>query len=150
MNVRITYPAADEEMLMTRQVTLATVGDRLNVEAVQPALEPSQVLALQRLAASLTVDDKVVDYAVRLARATRDNPGLTRGAGPRASIALVRAARAQALMQGRAFASPDDVKQMALPVLRHRISVSPEFEIEGRDADAILQELLKEVEAPRL
>jgi len=150
LNVLIGYPAAEEEVALTRQVTTSMVGDKLNVDAVQPVVEPTQVLALQRLAASLTVDDRVIDYAVRLARATREHPGLSRGAGPRASIALVRVARAAALAQGRGFASPDDVKRCALPVLRHRVSVSPEFEIEGRDADAILTELLQQVEAPRL
>jgi MoxR-like ATPase len=150
LNVRIGYPGAEEEVRLTRQVTQSMVGDKLNVEAVQPVLEPNQVMTLQKLAGMLTVDDKVIDYAVRLARATRDHAGLTRGAGPRASIALVRSARATALAQGRGFASPDDVKQVALPVLRHRVSVSPEFEIEGRDADSILGDLLQSVEAPRL
>ncbi len=150
LNVRIGYPGAEEEVRLTRQVTQSMVGDRLNVDAVQPVLEPAQVLTLQKLAGMLTVDDKVVDYAVRLARATRDNPGLTRGAGPRASIALVRAARACALAAGRGFASPDDVKQVALAVLRHRVTVSPEFEIEGRDADSILGDMIQSVEAPRL
>jgi MoxR-like ATPase len=150
LNVRIDYPAAEEEVRLTRQVTQSMVGDKLNVEAVQPVLEANQVLTLQKLASMLTVDDKVIDYAVRLARSTRDHAGLTRGAGPRASIALVRAARASALANARAFASPDDVKQVALAVLRHRVSVSPEFEIEGRDADSILGDLLQSVEAPRL
>ena len=150
LNVRIGYPAEEEEVRLTRQVTQSMVGDKLNVDAVQPVLEPTQVVTLQRLAALLTVDDKVIDYAVRLARATRDHAGLTRGAGPRASIALIRAARATALAQGRAFASPDDVKRVALPVLRHRVSVSPEYEIEGRDADSILGDLMQQVEAPRL
>jgi MoxR-like ATPase len=150
LNVRIGYPGAEEEVRLTRQVTQSMVGDKLNVDSVQAVLEPTQVVTLQRLAGLLTVDDKVIDYAVRLARATRDNVGLTRGAGPRASISLVRAARASALAHGRGFASPDDVKQVALPVLRHRVSVSPEFEIEGRDADSILNELLQTVEAPRL
>jgi MoxR-like ATPase len=150
LNVRIGYPAEEEEVRLTRQVTQSMVGDKLNVDAVQPVLEPTQVVTLQRLAAMLTVDDKVIDYAVRLARATRDHAGLTRGAGPRASIALIRAARASALAQGRAFASPDDVKRVALPVLRHRVSVSPEYEIEGRDADSILGDLMQQVEAPRL
>jgi len=150
LNVRIGYPSPEEEVRLTRQVTQSMVGDKLNVEAVQPVLEASQVLTLQKLASMLTVDDKVIDYAVRLARATRDHAGLTRGAGPRASIALVRAARASALANARNFASPDDVKQVALAVLRHRVSVSPEFEIEGRDADSILGDLLQSVEAPRL
>ena len=150
LNARIGYPGADEEMRLTRQVTSATVGERLSVEAVSPVMESARVLRLQALAASLTVDDAVVGYAVRLVRATREHAGFARGAGPRASIALVRAARAKALLAGRGYATPDDLKAVALAVLRHRVSVSPELEIEGRDADSVLADVLGEVEAPRL
>ena len=150
MHVHIGYPTAEDEVALTRQVTTATVGDRLSVETVNAVIDPSVVAGLQNLAASLTVDDAVLGYAVRLARATRDNQNLSRGAGPRASIALVRCARARALMSGRTFATPDDVKSVALAVLRHRVTVAPELEIEGRDADSVLTEMLTEVEAPRL
>ena len=150
MHVRIGYPTAEDEVALTRQVTTATVGDRLSVETVNAVIDPSVVAGLQNLAASLTVDDAVLGYAVRLARTTRDNQNLSRGAGPRASIALVRCARARALMSGRTFATPDDVKSVALAVLRHRVTVAPELEIEGRDADSVLAEMLTEVEAPRL
>ena len=150
LNVRIGYPALEEEVRLTRQVTTATVGERLSLDPVQPVLEAARVSHLQALAASLLVDDAVTGYAVRLARATREHAGLTRGAGPRASIALVRAGRAKALLGGRAFVTPDDVKEVALAVLRHRVTLSPEMEIEGRDADAVLADVLGEVEAPRL
>ena len=150
MHVRIGYPTEEDEVALTRQVTTATVGDRLSVETVNAVIDPSVVAELQNLAGSLTVDDAVLGYAVRLARTTRDNQNLSRGAGPRASIALVRCARARALMSGRTFATPDDVKSVALAVLRHRVTVAPELEIEGRDADSVLTEMLAEVEAPRL
>jgi MoxR-like ATPase len=150
LNVRIGYPSAEDEIALTRQVTTETVGDRLSVDAVNPVLDPARVAQLQSMAARLTVDDAVLGYAVRLARTTRDNAGLSRGAGPRASIALVRCARARALIAGRAFATPDDVKAVALAVLRHRVAIAPELEIEGRDADSVLMDLLAQVEAPRL
>jgi len=150
LNARIGYPSAEDEVALTRQVTSATVGDRLSVDAVNTVLDPARVAELQALAASLTVDDAVLGYAVKLARATRDNQGFSRGAGPRASIALVRCARARALMSGRTFATPDDVKAVALAVMRHRVAVAPELEIEGRDADSVLTEMLAQVEAPRL
>jgi MoxR-like ATPase len=150
LNARIGYPSAEDEIALTRQVTSATVGDRLSVDAVNTVLDPARVAELQALAASLTVDDAVLGYAVKLARATRDNQGFSRGAGPRASIALVRCARARALMSGRTFATPDDVKAVALAVMRHRVAVAPELEIEGRDADSVLTEMLAQVEAPRL
>jgi MoxR-like ATPase len=150
LNARIGYPSAEDEIALTRQVTSATVGDRLSVDAVNTVLDPARLAELQSLAASLTVDDAVLGYAVKLARATRDNQGFSRGAGPRASIALVRCARARALMSGRTFATPDDVKAVALAVMRHRVAVAPELEIEGRDADSVLAEMLAQVEAPRL
>ena len=150
LNARIGYPSLEEEVALTRQVTTASVGERLSVDAVDAVLEPARVSRLQALAASLVVDEAVTAYAVRLARATREHAGLARGAGPRASIALIRAARAKGLLSGRAFATPDDVKAVALSVLRHRVSLSPELEIEGRDADSVIGDLLGEVQAPRL
>ena len=150
LNARIGYPSAEDEVLLTRQVTTATVGDRLSVDAVAAVIDPPKVARLQSLAARLLVDDRVLDYAVRLVRSTRENAALSSGAGPRASIALVRAARARALMAARAFAAPDDVKSVAHAVLRHRISVTPELEIEGRGTDSVIDDLLAQVEAPRI
>ena len=149
LNVRIGYPSKEDEISLTRQVTTTNVGERLSVDAVAMVVQPAHVQRLQSAAASLTVDDGVLDYAVRLARATRENGGLARGAGPRASIALVRAARARALVGGRPFATPDDVKSVAPSVLRHRVALSPELEIEGRGVDSVLADLLAQIEAPR-
>jgi MoxR-like ATPase len=92
----------------------------------------------------------VVDYAVRIMRATRQWPGLSSGAGPRGAIALVRAARATALLQGRDFVTPDDVKSHALPALRHRVMLAPDAQLEGREVDELLRDALNSVEAPRL
>jgi len=136
-------------MQLVRQVTAGQIGDRLNVDAVERVIEPAGVLLLQRAGAGLTFDEAVQDYAVRIVRATRTWSGVAAGAGPRGGIALVRAARAAALIAGRDFVTPDDVKAMALPALRHRIVPSPELEIEGHNADRILQALLEKVDAPR-
>ena len=98
----------------------------------------------------VAIDPVVLDYAVRLARATRTWPGLALGAGPRASIALVRGGRARALLRGGDFVVPDDVKACALAVLRHRVRLAPELDIEGLSVDQVLQQLLDQVPAPRL
>jgi MoxR-like ATPase len=82
-------------------------------------------------------------------RQTRQSPSLAIGSGPRGGIALVRAGRAVALLAGRDFVTPDDVKCMALPCLRHRLTLAPEAQIEGHDADHILATILQQVEAPR-
>jgi MoxR-like ATPase len=96
------------------------------------------------------VDAQVLEYAVRIVRATRTWNGVASGAGPRGGIALVRAARAAALINGRDFATPDDVKHMALAALRHRVTPTPEIEIEGHSSDTLLKGLLEKVPAPRV
>jgi MoxR-like ATPase len=149
LKVRIDYPSHDEEAAMIRQVTTGKIGDRLDVDAVSELVKPATVVTLQQIAASLRVDDAVLDYAVRLARATRNWAGVVAGAGPRGGISLVRAARGAALLEGRDYVTPDDVKKMALPALRHRLRPAPELELEGRDNDAILKGLLEKIEAPR-
>jgi MoxR-like ATPase len=149
LKVRIDYPSQAEEMAMVRHVTEGKVGDKLNVDEVTPLVRPATVLSLQTVAASVRMDEAVLDYAVRLVRATRSWAGVVAGAGPRGGISLMRAARAVALLEGRDFVTPDDVKRMALPALRHRITPSPELELEGRDTDAILKGLLEKIEAPR-
>ena len=126
------------------------IGEKLNVSQVNSIVQPDNILALQSVAAAIRVDDAVFDYAVRIVRATRTWNGVSAGAGPRGGIALVRAARSMALMQGRSFVTPDDIKNMALPSLRHRIALAPELEIEGQSTDQVLARLLEEVEAPRV
>jgi MoxR-like ATPase len=149
LKIRIDFPTQQDEHAMVRQVTANQVGDRLNVDSVATLIKPTAVLALQRFVASLTVDERVSDYAVRIARSTRAWPGLSAGASPRGGIALVRAARAHSLIQGRDFVRPDDVKAVALPALRHRATLSPELEIEGQSVDEVLKAMLNKVEAPR-
>jgi MoxR-like ATPase len=117
---------------------------------LRTVLQAKDVLVLQRIASQLPMDEQVLDYAVRLARTTRSWPGLTLGAGPRASIALVRCARARALLRGGEFVIPDDIKGCALSVLRHRVRIAPELDIEGLDVDHVLRQLLDQVPAPRL
>jgi MoxR-like ATPase len=150
LKIRIDFPTLEDEHTMVRQVTTNQVGDRLNVASVSTLVRPPTVLALQRYLANMTVDPRASDYAVRITRATRMWPGIAAGASPRGGISLVRAARAQALISGRDFVTPDDVKAVALPALRHRVTLAPEVEIEGQGADAILGALLQKVEAPRV
>lgn len=147
--VRIDYPAEQEEMDLVRRVTAGAVGDALDVSAVQPLLDPRGLRAWQQQAANLAVDEEVVRYAVAIARRTRQGQGIALGAGPRGGIALIRAARAAALLDGRDFVLPDDIKRVALPALRHRVLLSPELELEGRDPDDVLLAILEQVEAPR-
>jgi len=150
LKVRIDYPPMEEEVAMLKRITASQVGEKLNVEQVGSLIQPQHVLGLQAMAVAVTMDDAVHDYVVRIVRATRTWSGVAAGAGPRGGIALVRAARACALMEGRGFATPDDVKRMALPALRHRVTPAPELEIEGHTSDALIKALLEKVQAPRV
>ncbi len=147
--LRMDYPQANEELELVRQVTRSARADMLDVSALRQLVQARDVLALQKIASELPLDDQVLDYAVRLARTTRGWPGLALGAGPRASIALVRGGRARALLRGGEFVTPDDIKGCALAVLRHRVRLSAELDIEGLSVDQVLQQLLDQVAAPR-
>jgi MoxR-like ATPase len=149
LKIRIDYPEHADEVALVRQVTHQQLGDRLNVSAIGHIATSNTILALQGVAANLTVADQVLDYAVRIVRATRGWSGIAMGAGSRGGIALVRAARAAALLAGRDHVTPDDVKRMALPALRHRLAPAPELQIEGQDSDTVILALLENVEAPR-
>jgi MoxR-like ATPase len=148
--IEIGYPTHEEEVDVIKRTTDHQTGDQLPLDAVTPVLDQRSTLELQQLAAHVRVDDKVADYAVRITRATRGWPGLAAGAGSRGAIALVRAARAAALLQARDFVTPDDVKHHALPALRHRVLLAPDAQIEGSKLDDLLAAMLDTVDAPRL
>lgn len=149
LKLRMDYPDAEQELEMVRQVTRSARADMLDVQSPRIILQARDVIALQRIASELPLDGQVLGYAVQLARATRTWPGLSIGAGPRASIALARCARARALLRGGEFVLPDDVKACALAVLRHRVRLAPELDIEGLSVDQVLTQLLDQVPAPR-
>jgi len=149
IKTHIDYPPAEEEQQIVQLITGNQVGDRLDVSSVDSLLSGEQILHLQKIATTLTVDQQVVDYAVRLVRATRDWSGVQIGAGPRGSIALIRAARAQALCQGNDFVTPDNIKSVAIPVLRHRIQLDAELRIEDYRPDDIVSDILANIDAPR-
>jgi MoxR-like ATPase len=147
--IEIDYPSLQEEIDVVVRTTSNQSGDQLPLAGVKPCMNERTILSLQLLAARQRVADSVVDYAVRIARATRDWPGLAIGAGSRAAIALVRAARVVALMQSRDFVTPDDIKHIALPVLRHRVAMTPDALLEGRGIDELLRAVIDSVAAPR-
>jgi len=99
--------------------------------------------------ATVSVAPEVTAYVVDLVRATRTSPSLRLGVSPRGAVALIGAARAWAWLSGRDYVSPDDVKALARPALRHRVSLRPEAELEGVTADAVLEGILATVPAPR-
>lgn len=150
MKVNIDFPSEEEELKMVGQVTTGKTEDVLDVSNLNQVLTPEQATGLQQLVSMVPVDRKVVEYAIRITRATRDWPGIIKGAGPRGSIALIRTARAHALIRGSDFVIPDDIKTMAPSVLRHRIILSAELELEGTRSDTVLQDIIDQIKAPRL
>ena len=149
LKILIKYPTELEEKEMVSAVTSGQIGDTLNVSAVSTLIKPTTVATVQQIVSTLRVDERVNEYAVRIVRKTREWPGIAMGAGPRGGIALVRSARSKALLEGRDFVTPDDIKSIAIPALRHRVSLAPELEIEGHNIDDILGALLEKIEAPR-
>ncbi|WP_299201424.1 MoxR family ATPase [uncultured Amphritea sp.] len=150
LKVYIDYPSVDEELQMVKQITSDSVANKLDVSSIQEVLKPEEILSLQRYTSKLEVDEQIVAYAVNIVRATRDWSGIETGSGPRGSIALLRAGRANAVLSGRRFVTPDDIKAVAPAVLRHRIKLSADLEIEGYQPDDVLKDILSNVQAPRV
>jgi MoxR-like ATPase len=148
--IEIGYPSVEDEVGVVIRATTDQPGDQLPLAEVKPVLNERAVTSLQQIAARQRVDRQVIDYAVRLTRATREWPGLAQGAGSRGAIALLRGSRAVALLEGRNFVIPDDVKRIALPSLRHRIALAPDALLEGRKPDDLLSAIIESVAAPRM
>ena len=151
LKVRVGYPTRDQE----KEVLLRRSG--LAEAPVRQMLDPATILALRETIAATYLDQKVVDYIVDLVRATRDpsvvglqnlKPLVAFGASPRASIALAQAAKAHAYLRGRGYVIPEDVRSMALDVLRHRVLLTFEAEAEEIDADQVVTRILDAVPVP--
>ncbi len=149
LKILMGYPEHEDEVRMVGNVSRGRNAHDFDLSQVQRVIGPAEIVAMQLGTAEVTVDPVVLDYAVRLVRATRAWPGISLGAGPRGSLALVRAARAQAVIEGRDFVTPDDIRAIARPALRHRITLAPELQIEGQRIDDVIAALLVKVEAPR-
>jgi MoxR-like ATPase len=134
----MTYPSAEEERGILRRFAEG-------VPEVRRVLEPEQILNLQRLVDRVFAEDAILDFVVRLARFTREHARLFLGASPRASLALLKASRARALLHGRPHVLPDDVKALAIPVLAHRLVLTPEAEMEGVAPASIVKQALEQV-----
>jgi len=147
--VDVSYPSRDDERAMVRVHGHRTATPPIAEFGIEPVARLEDLVAMRRAVASIRLEDPIVDYVVDLVRATRGRPALLAGASPRAANMLATAARAHAAIQGRGFVIPDDVKALALPVLRHRVVLAPGAEVEGMTADAVVRRVVEEVEAPR-
>jgi MoxR-like ATPase len=146
MRLRMGYPDMEDEKTILRQQTL-----RSPIERLVPVMHSEDVLALQGEVREVTVDESLVDYLIRIVRATRESDLLDLGVSPRGSLALYHAAQAIAFIEGRDYVIPDDVKRLVVPVFAHRIVVNTRYSTGLRrsdEAEAALQEILKTVSVP--
>ena len=146
--VLVGYPSADvEQGILTRYVD-GFEADRTETYGVQPVINAEGLDQLRRGVDAVRVEPRITGYITAIVRATREAASLTLGASPRAGVALFKAARAAALLDGRDYVIPDDVKRLAPAILRHRVNVAPELELEGVTADQALKAVLDRTEAP--
>jgi MoxR-like ATPase len=144
----LNYPSAEAELGVLRRVLDGFEAAEPASFGVSRVLDATGLGRLREAARSIRVEPSLQAYITSLVRATRGAPALTLGASPRASVALLKLSQAAALLDGREYVVPDDVKINAPAVLRHRIAVAPELELEGVTADAALRTLIERIEAP--
>ncbi|HEX7918203.1 MAG TPA: MoxR family ATPase [Gemmatimonadales bacterium] len=149
VKVMVGYPDAATEQGILARVLGGFESDDPRTYGVERVLDRGGLADLQRVSRGVTATEAVQKYIAAVVRATRSAAGITMGASPRATVALLKAGQATALLDGRSYVSPDDVKSIAPAVLRHRIVVAPELELEGVTADQALETVLEGVEAPR-
>ena len=149
LKVVMGYPVVENEMTIMRRWNEGFDSNRLADVGVNKVLDTGQLAGIRGMCRNVTFDEPMVDYVVKIVRRTRENRNLVLGASPRASIYLMLGAKALAAARGRGYATPDDVKTLAKPVLRHRLILRPEAQIEGLTADRIVDIILGEVEVPR-
>src|SRR3954466_8381811 len=148
--VEIGYPSVAEEVGVVVRATANQAGNELPLSEVKSVLNERAVLSLQQIVAHQKIDEQVIDYAVRLTRATREWAGFAMGSGSRGALALVRGARPSSIIQGPNDVPPDDINKMALPALRHRIALAREAMLEGRKPNELLANVIESVAAPRI
>lgn len=147
--LNVTYPSAEEEARIVASFGARAGPQRPADLGVGAVADAATITAAAAAVKGVTLAESVIDYVVRLIRATRDSADLAAGASPRAAVLLANAARARAALDGRDYVVPDDVKALAAPVLRHRLLLSPAAEIEGKAVEPLVAELVESTEAPR-
>ena len=144
--IDITYPTPAEELQILELQNQGTVNQLNNVQAV---LSPEEISSFRKLAGEVHLEPRLKEYIVSIVAATRNHPFLYLGASPRASLALMHASKALAALRGKDFIVPEDIQELAFPVLRHRIILSPEKEMEGLTNDEVIRQILRKIEVPR-
>lgn len=145
--ITVPYPSEAEEANMLSQ--FHSMGNRSALETIQPVLKAAKVIALRQQIKNQIIEEKLLQFIARLVSQTRNHKSIYLGASPRASLALMNASKATAAMQGRDFVTPDDILSVATPVLRHRIILSPDKEMEGITEDEVIKQIVHSMDVPR-
>ncbi|MFZ4056776.1 MAG: AAA family ATPase [Ferruginibacter sp.] len=145
--IEVRYPNLEEEIAILNNQHGRTQKQLL--EDINSVLKVEDIQHFRDLVQAIVIEPKLVEYIARIVQETRTNSALYLGASPRASLAILRASKASAAIHGRDFVTPEDIVQMVPPVLRHRIMLTPEKEMEGLTTDDLIQQLLKAIEIPR-
>ncbi len=145
----VKYPSKEAELEMLAHHEAGFDPERAADAMVAPVLDAARATELRALVDGVRVAPEVREYIAAITRATREESAVALGASPRATVSLMRAARAAAVLEGRAYATPDDVKDRVPAALRHRVTLSPELEVEGRSVDDVLAAILLRIEAPK-
>lgn len=145
--VNMAYPTLDEEMEILNRQLGKSQNDLLN--QVSPIIGIDDLIRYRKMAQQVIIEPKLVGFIAQIIHETRNNASLYLGASPRASLALLRSSKSFAATRGRDFVIPDDITVMAYPILRHRIMLTPEKEMEGVTPDALIESILKNIEIPR-
>lgn len=145
----VDYPdsTAEKQMLLNSQI--GKVGGKIDLEVLQAIATVEQILAARAEVKTVEVKDAILDYLLELVKRSRQHPDLTLGASPRSAVAWLQATKAHAWLEGRDFVTPDDVKAIALPLLRHRLILRPEAQLDGLVIDTVISSLLNQVPVPR-
>jgi len=145
--IEVGYPSLEEEVTIIKNQHENTFSDKLN--AVGKVITGEQLKKYQAIVQEIVVEPHLLEYIGKITVSTRENQFLYLGASPRASLALLQASKAFAALRGRDFVTPEDIKESSFAVLRHRVIVSPEREMEGLTADEIIRQIVESIEIPR-
>ena len=140
-------PAAEKQMLLNSQKGFR--GKRLDLERVKPIATVEQIISVRKEVQSISIEENTLDYLLSLVQQTRKYPDLALGASPRSAVAWLQTSKAHAWLEGRNYVIPDDVKAVALPLLRHRLILKPEAQLDGIQMDGVIAAILKQVSVPR-
>jgi MoxR-like ATPase len=143
----VPYPNEEEEINILQRFHQLTEDNVVNI--VQPVISDEQVIHLRQLIKNIVVEEKLIQFIAKISVATRNDKSIYLGASPRATIAILNAAKAWAALSGRDFVIPDDIIYVAKPVLRHRIILTPEKEMEGTPEDEVIEKIIHSIEVPR-